>query len=86
MKDVMLTIRGYEPSFIVVRELAKTIAEQGEPETTLIAWYDEKENTHSPSCVKCQIGDRPGWEVYGENHAGRLKIIINNREYVFIYS
>lgn len=86
MKDVLISISEYDLDFILARDLARIIAEQNEPDTTLVAWYDEKQNTHSPSCVKCEIGDRPGWEVYGENHGGRLKIIINDREYVFMYS
>ena len=38
-----------------------------------------------PSCVRCEIGDRPGWEVYGENHEGRFRIIFNDRLSVYPY-
>ena len=86
MKDILISISGYDLNFTVARDLARTLAEQDEPDPTLIAWCDDQQKTHSPSCVKCEIGDRPGWEVYGENHGGRLKIMINDRQYVFIYS
>jgi hypothetical protein len=36
--------------------------------------------------VECEINGKPGWEVYGENHGGGLKISFNQGEYVFIYS
>ncbi len=86
MKDVLISIKGYDLDYTLARDLARKIAEQDEPDPMLIAWHDSRQNTQSPSCVKCEIGDRPGWEVYGENHGGRLRIIINDRQYVFIYS
>ncbi|MHB1016157.1 MAG: AF1514 family protein, partial [Desulfurivibrionaceae bacterium] len=54
--------------------------------TDCLAWYDAHREAHSPGCVQCEIKGRPGWEVYGENHGGRLKIIFNQGEYVFIQS
>lgn len=86
MIDIQIAITGAVLDFDAARAMAEALARQGNPETMLVAWFDRKKDTHSPCCVKCQIGEKPGWEVYGENHQGRLKIIINEREYVFIYS
>jgi len=86
MKDILIAISGEALDFQTARVVAGALAERGNEEATLIAWSDEKAKRHSPCCVKCEIGDRPGWEVYGENHGGRLKISINDGEYVFIYS
>ncbi len=86
MKDVLISITGVELDYELARSVAQQVAEQDEEEVMLISWMDSKREKHSPQCVRCQIGDTPGWEVYGENHGGRLKIIINDREYVFIYS
>lgn len=86
MDEVRIAVSGMELNFATARRLAQTLAEASNPEAELIAWADAGQGMHSPSCVKCEIGDRPGWEVYGENHGGRLLVSINDRAYVLIYS
>lgn len=86
MQDILIGIQGADLDYELARDIARLIALRGEPETSLVACFDAKEQKHSPRCVQCEIGDRPGWEVYGVNHGGRLRIVFNNREYVFIYS
>ena len=86
MKDVPITISGLDLNFDGARAITKILAEQGDPETMLVAWYDRATNNHSPCCVKCQIGDTPGWEVYGRNHGGRLRFDINDGAHIFIYT
>lgn len=86
MDEVRLTVNGMELDFVIARRLAQAVAEGGNPEAELIAWADAVQGTHSPSCVRCQIGEKPGWEVYGENHGGRLRIDLNDGAYVLIYS
>lgn len=86
MDAVRLTVEGMELDFAMARGLAQALAAADNPETMLIAWGDRAKGTHSPCCVKCQFGDKPGWEVYGENHGGRLRIDINHGAYVLIYS
>ena len=86
MIDVSILLEGLEPVFEDYREITRILAEQENRETMLVAWSDKKRNTHSPSCVRCQVGEVPGWEVYGRNHEGRLRISVNNDEYVFIYT
>ncbi|MEW6593526.1 MAG: AF1514 family protein [Thermodesulfobacteriota bacterium] len=86
MDKVRIAVSGMELDFATARRLAQALAEAGSPEAELIAWADAGQGTHSPSCVKCQIGDKAGWEVYGANHGGRLRIDINDGAYVLIYS
>ena len=86
MKDILIAITGADLDFEMARSMAKIIAQQGNAETDCLAWSDARRQSHSPGCVQCEIKGKPGWEVYGENHGGRLKIIFNDREYVFIYS
>ncbi|MFZ5761318.1 MAG: AF1514 family protein [Thermodesulfobacteriota bacterium] len=86
MDEVRVAVSGMGLDFATARRVAQALAEAGNPEAMLIAWADAGQGTHSPSCVKCQIGERPGWEVYGENHGGRLLVNINTRAYVLIYS
>ncbi|MGV1098476.1 AF1514 family protein [Thiovibrio sp. JS02] len=86
MKDISIAITGESLDFDQARAVAKALAERGNAEASLVAWLDGKAGRHSPCCVRCEIGNRPGWEVYGENHQGRVRIVINDREYVFIYT
>lgn len=86
MTDIRIAITGIPLDFDTARSLARMLAERENPESSLVAWGDLRRQTHSPCCVKCEIGDRPGWEVYGENHEGRLRIAFNDQEYIFIHS
>lgn len=86
MDEVRIAVSGVGLDFATARRMAQAVAEAGNPEAELIAWCDAGQGTHSPSCVKCRIGDKAGWEVYGENHGGRLRVSINDRAYVLIYS
>ena len=36
--------------------------------------------------TECELKGKPGWEVYGENHEGRLRISFDEDRFVFIYS
>ncbi len=86
MKDILIAITGADLDFDLARGMARIIALQANGETDCLAWSDAYREMHSPGCVQCEIKGRPGWEVYGENHGGRLKIIFNQGEYVFIQS
>ena len=86
MKDILISITGENLDFETARSIAFSLAGKGNNDTSLVAWHDSITQKHSPSCVRCEIGDRPGWEVYGENHAGRIRIIFNDRQYVFIHT
>ena len=86
MINVRLDLQGLAAGFNEYRELTRLLAAGDNPDTTLVAWADRGRAIFSPSCVRCQIGDEPGWEVYGRNHGGRLRFSVNSDEYVFIYS
>lgn len=86
MKERNLYVEDSDLDFDSALEMARDLAAKENEETMLIAWFDRQRNKHSPAAVFCEINGRPGWEVYGENHQGRIKIIINNRQYVFIFS
>ena len=86
MKAVQLHIKGMDCDFDLARNLSTRLAEQGDEETMLISWNDRERDIHSPQCLKCEIKGDPGWEVYGRNHGGRLRVDINDGMFVFIYS
>jgi hypothetical protein len=86
VQEIKIKISGEDPTLEEATAKARQIAAEENQETDLISWFNRRTNKHSPSCVHCEIGCRPGWEVYGENHGGRLRIEVNNGEYVFIFS
>jgi len=86
MKDILIAITGADLDFEMARSMARIIGQRENGETDCLAWSDVRQGSHSPRCLQCEIKGRPGWEVYGENHSGRLKIIFNEGEYVFIHS
>jgi len=86
MKDILIAITGAELDFEMARSMARIVAQQDNGETDCLAWSDARQGRQSPGCVQCEIKGRPGWEVYGESHGGRFKIILNGGEYVFIHS
>ncbi len=85
MKDILIAITGADLDFETARSMARIMAMQENGETDCLAWLDARQGRQSPAAVQCEIKGRPGWEVYGENHGGRLKIIFNDGEYVFIH-
>jgi len=86
VKRVDIIIHGYTMDFDTARQVAALLACRDNEYTTLVAWNDRERNIHSPQCLKCEIKGEPGWEVYGRNHDGRLRISFNDDLFVFIYS
>ena len=86
MKDILIAITGVNPDFEMAKSMARIIAMQENAETDCLAWSDVRQGRQSPAAAQCEIKGRPGWEVYGESHGGRLKISFNDGEYVFIHS
>ncbi len=86
MQQITLEILGMPLDFDLARQLADTIAHHENDDCTLISWYDGLNNRHSPQAVCCEIKGLPGWEVYGQNHGGRVRISFNNDTLVLIYS
>jgi hypothetical protein len=86
MQAVELTINNYQLTFDQARAVAELLAIQDNELATLVSWNDRDKNVHSPQCLQCEIKGAPGWEVYGKNHEGRLRISFNSNTFVFIYS
>ncbi len=86
MHNVQIAVEGVNVDFETVRRMGELIALQENEYATLVAWNDRDGKRHSPQCLKCEIKGEPGWEVYGRNHAGRLRISINEDQFVLIYS
>ena len=86
MQAVDVQISGYEITFEQARQMAELLALKDNEYATLVSWNDRAKGVHSPQCLKCEIKGDPGWEVYGRNHEGRLRISVNNDDFVFIFS
>ncbi|MCF8055114.1 MAG: AF1514 family protein [Desulfocapsa sp.] len=86
MEKIECTIHGYEVNFDQAREISRVIADEGNDFATLVSWCDRDKGVHSPCCLKCELKGEPGWEVYGRNHEGRLRISFDDERFVFIYS
>ncbi len=86
MKKVLCNISGYNITFDQAKMMAEMIAERDNTFATLVSWGDRDKGVHSPCCLKCELKGEPGWEVYGRNHEGRLRISFDNDRFVFIYS
>jgi hypothetical protein len=80
-----LSITGEYIDFDSARDAALALVSVEIAEPMLISWCDRERNIHSPSCLKCEIKGKPGWDVYGLNHGGRFRVNINNEQYIFIY-
>lgn len=86
MQPVIVELSGYEVDFEQARQMAELLALRDNEFATLVSWNDRAKGVHSPQCLKCEIKGDPGWEVYGRNHEGRLRISFNDDAFVFIYS
>lgn len=86
MERIECHFAGYEIDFEQAKEIAAILARQGNEFATLMSWCDRDKGVHSPHCLQCEIKGEPGWEVYGRNHNGRLRISVDGERFVFIYS
>ena len=86
MQRVDIQIEGYILDFDQARETGRIIAEKENDFATLVSWCDREKGKHSPCCLKCELKGELGWEVYGRNHEGRLRISFDEDRFVFIYS
>lgn len=86
MQRIDFSIKGYQLDFEQAKETGRLIAEKDNDFATLVSWCDREKGKHSPSCLKCEFEGESGWEVYGRNHEGRLRISFDDDRFVFIYS
>jgi hypothetical protein len=85
-KNVAVHIDGEAMDFHLARQIGELLARRGNEDATLVAWNDNLRKVHSPQCLHCEIKGEPGWEVYGRNHGGRLRIAVNDETIVLIFS
>jgi len=86
MERIECRFAGFLIDFEQAKAVAKIIALPGNEFSTLVSWSDREKRVHSPQCLQCEIKDEPGWEVYGRNHEGRLRISFDDDRFVFIFS
>ena len=86
MKEIKITISGTSISYEEAQRIGRMVAERDNPEAMAIARFNRQTNSCSPCSLMGDLGGRSGWEVYGENHGGRLKIIVNGGDYIFIFT
>jgi hypothetical protein len=86
MKTIPINIENVQLDFETARNITMSLARGLNPETSLMAWFDRNKSRHSPSEVECDAKDITGWEEYGAHHGGQEKFVINNGEYIFIYT
>jgi hypothetical protein len=86
MERIECRLAGFVLDFEQAKAVARIIAEDGNELATLMSWSDRDKGVHSPQCLQCEIKGEPGWEVYGRNHDGRVRISIDDDRFVFIFS
>ena len=86
MQRIEIATKGYTLDFDQAKATGRLIAEKENDFATLVSWCDTENAKHSPCCLKCEFKGEPGWEVYGRNHEGRLRISFDDDRFVFIYS
>jgi hypothetical protein len=86
MQSVSVKFSGYDVDFAQLKKMSELLALRDNEFATLVSWNDREKGVHSPQCLQCEIKGDPGWEVYGRNHDGRLRISFNDDAFVFIYS
>jgi len=86
MDKIECRFTGVLIDFEQAKAIARILAEQGNEFAFLVSWCDRDKGIHSPRCLQCEIKGEAGWEVYGRNHDGRLRISIDDDRFVFIYS
>ncbi|MEN8133904.1 MAG: AF1514 family protein [Thermodesulfobacteriota bacterium] len=86
MKEIDIQISGCNVSQGQAQEIGQLLAEQDNPDSMVISRFNRAANACSPCCLKGALGEKPAWEVYGENHGGQLKITVNKGDYIFIFS
>ena len=77
MQSVVVELSGYEVDFEQARQIAELLALHDNEFATLVSWNDRAKGVHSPQCLKCESKGNSGWEMYGRNHEGRLRISFN---------
>jgi len=89
IRDIDVAIHGdFKLSYDFAHDFTKIIATRLNPESSLLTWYDRTRNTCGPAevCKTSPKADLVELERYGLSHGGRVKVKVNDGDYVFIYS
>jgi hypothetical protein len=89
MKNIDVQIHGLDVDIGLAQKVTRVLAEQTNPDTDLVSWFDKTEDRYSPWVPKecaCDSEDHAYWERYGMNRGGRLKMIVNEGEFELIYT
>lgn len=83
INPVKLTMNN-GPDFKAAKKSADTKASDIFQDPMLLAWFDKKAQSHSPTMI-CGCGEKPSWLAYAQLRGGSLSIVINEGEFLFIY-
>lgn len=86
MRRISLELHGEPMDLSLAQAIGEAIARRENEDPSLVSWCDNIRHVHSPQCLHCEIKGEPGWEVFGRNHGGRLRISFNQEALVLIYS
>ncbi len=67
------------------KELARQRAAAAAGEPLLLAWWDRARGLFSPNITCCRE-DKPSWLTYAESRGGDMVIVINDLDYVFVFT
>jgi hypothetical protein len=86
MQEISVLIAGLNLRFDTAQRISLSIAQEDNSEPMTLSWYDKKKERFSPNIEECTPEGLPAWEAYAKNRGGRLKINLNQGEYIFIYT
>ncbi|HEY5601812.1 MAG TPA: AF1514 family protein [Gammaproteobacteria bacterium] len=84
MHEIQLHIEGMQLDYASARAISETVANHIVESAMCIAWYDGQKQEEHPAVPECQ--HKPGWLAYAEGHGGRIKVELNDGEFVFIFA
>jgi hypothetical protein len=86
LETISITVNSFRLNFDYARRISSAVAKSYNPDTSLTAWFDRKQDRYSPSLEECDAAGLLDWEEYGRNHGGQKKVIVGDGDYVFIYT
>jgi hypothetical protein len=87
MKIIRLQGENLPIDFDLAKGMADAAARLVLGENLCLAWYDKARDQASPSNVnechdQCEV---PGYEEYAVNRGAELKVLVGERDFVFLY-
>ncbi len=87
MKTVIeIRVLNREITFDDAKSLAEAVARLYSDDAMILAWYDKNNDRFFPQVTCCDCGDgRPTWEIYADSRGAKVKVIVNDGRYVFLF-